>query len=82
MNLTILYWLATDYGISVGSRMSGDFFAFSAGRLAATAGRGARAFRRTRCIEWIEYGKSLEVADAGSGWRASLSSRIRCYMAS
>lgn len=70
MNLAILYWQATDPGVSAGTGMSVDFFTFAADRLAVllTEGRERFAGRApaefwTRYIEWIEYGQPLEVAE-------------------
>ncbi len=70
MNLTTLYWQATDYGVSVGIGMTGDFFAFSADRLSALLAVGRERFAGmpqaefwTRYIEWAEYGRPLEVAE-------------------
>lgn len=70
MDLTILYWLATDYGISVGAGMSGDFFRRAGDRLAALLEVGCMRFAGcpqaqfwTRYIDWIEHGGPLAVAD-------------------
>ncbi|WP_386069866.1 hypothetical protein ACFJIW_05830 [Tahibacter sp. UC22_41] len=70
MDLTILYWLATDYGISVGAGMPVDFFRIAGDRLAALLEVGRTRFAEcpqvefwTRYIEWIEYGRPLAIAD-------------------
>jgi hypothetical protein len=70
MNLTTLYWQATDPGVSAGNGMSVDFFKFSADRLSALLEIGRERFAGmpqaefwTRFIEWAEYGRPLEVAE-------------------
>ncbi len=70
MNLTILYWLATDPGISAATWKAGEFFTFAADRLSTLLEQGRERFAGrapaefwTRYIEWIEYGKPLEVAE-------------------